>query len=294
MDIGRVGIWTTLLDRQPASVARSLAAELEELGYGAIWVGEAVRREPFVNSAILLGATRRVVVATGIANVWARDAQAMAAGQLSLAEAFDGRFLLGIGVSHQALVSRRGHSYERPYQAMVEYLDGMGSAVFDAPAPRERPPLILAALGPRMLRLSAERADGAHPYFVPVAHTEQARSLLGQGKLLCPEQAVVLDGDPQTARELARRHTSAYLRLPNYTRNLLRLGFDEADFTGGGSDRLVDALVAWGDVRRVAARINEHLDAGADHVAVQVLVGQESGAPQAAWRDLAGELGLSG
>jgi probable F420-dependent oxidoreductase len=226
------------------------------------------------------------VVATGIANIWARDAQAMRAGQLTLAEAYPARFLLGLGVSHVPLVDTRGHRYDRPYSAMRAYLDAMDQARYESPAPAESPIRVLAALGPRMLELAAERADGAHPYFVPVSHTELARRIMGPGKLLCPEQAVVMDPDPRSAREVARRHTGAYLRLPNYRQNLLRLGFSEADCEGGGSDRLVDAIVAHGSAEVVAQRLREHLQAGADHVAIQVLTGDPLVVPLAEWREL--------
>jgi len=293
MELGNVGVWTTALDLQPSVLARQAARDLERLGYGAIWVGEAVRREPFANAAMLLCTTERIAVATGIANIWARDAQAMAAGQLTLAEAFDDRFLLGVGVSHQPLVDTRGHHYERPLEAMSAYLDAMDAARFDAPRPATRPLRVLAALGPRMLELAAARADGAHPYLVPVEHSAFARSVLGQGPLLCPEQAVVLEGDPGHARRIARRHLGAYLRLPNYVRNLRRLGFSEEDVTGDGSDRLVDAIVAWGDTENVASRVREHLQAGADHVAVQLLADEPGALPSEGWAVLAQALGLT-
>lgn len=205
--LGRVGIWTAALDRQPASVARRAAQEIDRLGYGALWVGEATRREAFANAAMLLGWTSRLSVATGIANIWARDAQAMAAGQLTLAEAFPGRFLLGIGVSHRPLVDGRGHDYGRPLATMAAYLDAMDRAAYDAPRPAQRPPRLIAALGPAMLGLARDRADGAHPYFVPVEHTVGARRILGPDRLLCPEQAVVLEASPTAAREVARGGT---------------------------------------------------------------------------------------
>ncbi|HUZ21889.1 MAG TPA: TIGR03620 family F420-dependent LLM class oxidoreductase [Acidimicrobiales bacterium] len=293
MELGTVGVWTTALDLQPSAVARRGALDLERLGYGAIWVGEAVRREPFANAALLLCTTERIVLATGIANIWARDAQAMAAGQLTLAEAFDDRFLLGIGVSHQPLVDGRGHRYGRPLEAMAAYLDAMDAARFDAPRPPTRPPRVLAALGPRMLELAAARADGAHPYLVPVEHSEFARSVLGDGPLLCPEQAVVLESDPARARAIARRHLGAYLRLPNYVRNLRRLGFSEEDVTGDGSDRLVDAVVAWGHEEHVASRVRDHLEAGADHVAVQLLADDPTALPSEGWATLARALRLT-
>ncbi len=287
MRLGSVGIWTSALDRQPFATARTAAARLEALGFATLWVGESFRREVLANAALLLGATERLVVATGIASLWARDAQAMRAGQLTLAEAHPERFLLGIGVSHVPLTNPRGHTYARPVSTMRAYLDAMDQAPYDAPLPLRPPKRVIAALGPRMLALAAERADGAHSYFVPVAHTAGARAILGPGKLLCPEQAVVLETDPARARATARRHTASYLRLPNYRDNLLRLGFSADDVADAGSDRLVDAVVAWGTVGAVAGRVREHLQAGADHVAVQLITEDPGVLPWTGWRELA-------
>lgn len=292
MQLGTVGIWTSALDRQPAAVARRAAAAIESLGYGALWVGEAARREAFSNAAMLLAATERIVVATGIANIWARDPMAMANGQRTLAEAWPSRFLLGVGVSHDVLVGPRGHDYARPVAAMRAYLDAMDRAPYDSPLPAEAP-RVLAALGPRMLALAAERASGAHPYLVPVEHTRRARAALGPGPLLCPETAVVLIDDEAAARSVARAHLRTYLRLANYARNLLRLGFSEDDLADGGSDRLVDALVGLGGVEGACRQVREHLEAGADHVAVQVLVEDPARLPESEWEALAAALGLS-
>jgi probable F420-dependent oxidoreductase len=287
--LGRVGVWTGQLDYSPASTVRDAAAEVEELGYGALWTGEAVGREVVSAAALLLSATSRLVVATGIANIWARDALATAAAQLSLAEAYPDRFVLGIGVSHKPLLDQRGEDYRRPLAFMRDYLDAMdaGYGLYRAVAPDQRPPRVLAALGPRMLELAASRADGAHTYFVPPEHTAQAREILGADKLLVPEQVVVLHSDPSVAREIARRHTSSYLRLANYTANLERFGFEAADFADGGNDRLVDTICAWGSVETIAARVQAHLDAGADHVAVQVLIDDRRGLPRKEWAELA-------
>ncbi|MHB8394590.1 MAG: LLM class F420-dependent oxidoreductase [Candidatus Dormibacteria bacterium] len=293
MELGRFGIWTSVLDRQPAEVARAEARRIERLGFGTLWVGESFRREAFANASLLLAATEKLKVATGIASIWARDAQAMRAGQLTLGEAYPDRFLLGLGVSHVPLVNPRGHAYDRPYSAMRDYLDAMGQATYEAPLPTDQPLTVLAALGPRMLALAANRADGAHPYFVPLEHTTQARAVLGVGKLLCPEQAVVLESDPALARAIARRHTSSYLRLPNYRRNLERLGFPEEEMQDGGSDRLVDALVAWGTPEKVATHLWEQLSAGADHVAIQVILADPAEVPATAWESLAKELAVS-
>jgi probable F420-dependent oxidoreductase len=287
--IGRVGIWSGQFDFSPAPVVRDAAREVQDLGYGALWTGEAVGREVLTAAQMLLAASDTLVVATGIANIWARDALAMAAGQLALGEAFPGRFVLGMGVSHQPLLDVRGQDYGKPLSFMRAYLDGMdhGYDVYRAERPTSTPPRLLAALGPKMLELAAEKADGAHTYFVPPEHTAAARERLGPRKLLAPEQVCVLSSDPRTAREIARRHTTSYLRLANYTNNLMRFGFDDNDFADGGNDRLVDTICVWGDVDAVAARARAHLDAGADHVAVQVLVDDRRGLPRKEWAELA-------
>jgi probable F420-dependent oxidoreductase len=211
----------------------------------------------------------------------------MANTQRSLEEAFPGRFLLGLGVSHHHLVEGvRHHDYSKPYSTMVQYLDDMDRALFMAVGPQERPPTVLAALGPKMLALAADRASGAHPYFVTVEHTAIAREALGPDRLLAPEQMVVLENDPARAREQARGGMAIYLRAPNYLNNLRRLGFTDDDFADGGSDRLVDAIVAWGTIDDVLARVDAHHDAGADHVCVQVLGTNLLEVPEQAWRDL--------
>jgi probable F420-dependent oxidoreductase len=287
--IGRVGVWTGQLDFSPAPVVRDAAREVEDLGYGALWTGEAVGREVLTAAQLLLSSTDTLIVATGIANIWARDALAMAAGQLAIGEAHPGRFVLGIGVSHQPLLDVRGQDYGKPLSFMRTYLDGMdhGYDVYRAVPPDAMPPRVLAALGPKMLELARDRADGAHTFFVPPEHTAQARETLGPGKLLAPEQVCVLSTDATVAREIARRHTASYLRLANYTNNLKRFGFVDDDFAAGGNDRLVDTICVWGDVDAVAARVKAHLDAGADHVAVQVLVDDRRGLPRKEWAELA-------
>jgi probable F420-dependent oxidoreductase len=288
MDLGRVGIWTFALDLQPTARARELAAELEELGYGAIWVPDAVGRDPLVHATLLLGGTTRIAVGTGIAQIYGRDAMSMAGGWKTVSEAFPDRFVLGLGVSHQPMVEGlRGQSYGPPLTAMREYLDKMDGAIYMATEPTDSPRRVLAALGPKMLALAAERADGAHPYNVPPEHTARAREILGPGKLLAPEQAVALVTDRDEARQIARDHMSIYLGLPNYVNNLRRVGFTDDDFADNGSDRLADALVAWGDADTIRARVQAHLDAGADHVAVQVLKHRRTELPLAEWRDLA-------
>jgi probable F420-dependent oxidoreductase len=273
LDIGRLGLWTFALDQQPATAAREWAAELEEQGWGAIWVPEAVGRDPLVHASLLLDATSSITVATGIAGIYSRDAMAMNAGWRTLSEAFPGRFLLGMGVSHQPMVEgMRGTTYRPPLAAMREYLDQMDAGLFLAAEPSAPPRRVLAALGPKMLELARERADGAHPYLITPEHTARAREILGPDRLLAPEQKVVLETDRDAALEIARRAISIYVPgLPNYTNNLRRLGFGDDDLTDPPSDRLLEALVAWGDVDAIAARIAAHHEAGADHVAVQVL-----------------------
>jgi probable F420-dependent oxidoreductase len=287
MNIGRIGIWTFALDLQPARRAQEAAAEIEALGFGAIWVPEAIGREAFTNSGLLLAGTRRIVVATGIANIWVRDPMAMAGAQKTLTEAYPDRFLLGIGVSHAPLVTMRGHDYSKPLSAMRRYLDGMASAPFMAVLPSTETATVIGALAPKMLALAAERTKGAHPYFVPPQHTAFARKQMGAGPLLAPEQAVVLETEAEKARAIARAHMATYLRLPNYANNLKRLGFTDADIGGGGSDRLVDAIVAWGSMDKIAERIGAHHDAGADHVCIQVLDEDPRALPIKQWRGLA-------
>jgi probable F420-dependent oxidoreductase len=253
-----------------AAEAAAFARRVEGWGYGALWLPEAVGRNVLVHSSWLLANTTRLVIATGIANIYARDAAAMAAAQKSLAEQSDNRFLLGIGVSHAPLVEGvRGHVYEKPVAKLSAYLESMASALYIAPSPAEKPLTLVAALGPRMLALTAELADGAHPYNVTPEHTAEARAALGPDRLLCPEQMVLLETDPEIARTAARKALAVYLPLPNYRNNFVRLGFGERDFDGGGSDRLIDAIVAWGDEDAILRRIEAHWDAGADHVCMQ-------------------------
>ncbi len=286
--LGPIGIWTGSLDLVPASRARELAAELEGLGYGALWIPEVAGRDVFVHLALLLSATDKLVGATGIANIWARDAVTMAGAMRGLTEAFPDRVVFGLGVSHRNLVEDlRGHRYEHPLAAMRRYLEAVDAAPYTAERPSTPVRRVLAALGPKMLSLAAELADGAHPYFVTPEHTEQARAALGEGPVLCPEQAVVLETDAARAREIGRTYTSVYLSQPNYVRNLVRLGFDEADLVDGGTDAVVDALVAWGTVEDAAARVEAHLAAGADHVCVQPIDAARRGVPQEQWRELA-------
>ncbi|HET7571526.1 MAG TPA: TIGR03620 family F420-dependent LLM class oxidoreductase [Gaiellaceae bacterium] len=268
MALGRVGVWVGRLGVLPAREEAAAARELERLGYGALWYGEGpFNREAFAHAALLLAATERVAVASGIASIWLREPVSARNGALALAEAHPGRFVLGLGVSHAPLVERIGREYRRPLAAMRTYLSEMDAAgEYRAAAPAEPAPVVLAALGPLMLELSRDAADGAHPYLTTPEHTRRAREILGAGKLLAPEQAFALETDPARARAVGREHVGRYLELPNYRNNWLRLGLDVEDVDG-----LVDALVAWGDEAAVRARVEEHLAAGADHVCVQAI-----------------------
>lgn len=290
VDIGEIGIWTAAFEAHPAAVAQEAVQELESLGFPIVWLNETTGRDPFVMASLLLSATSRLKLATGIANVYARDAMTTAACQKTLAEAYPGRFLLGLGVSSPVLVERvRKHSYDKPYSYMSSYLDAMDEAMYTAVAPAEDPPRVLAALGPRMLKLAATRAAGAHPYLTTPEHTRQAREVMGAGPLLAPEQMIVLETDADTARAIGRAAVSFYLRAPGYLANLRRLGFSDEDWADpkAASDRLVDGIVAWGSVDEVVARIREHHQAGADHVCIQVLRADRD-LPLAEWRELAG------
>lgn len=291
LDLGRVGIWTFALDTVPVARGKELAAELDELGYGALWLPEAVGRNPMAHAALLGDATRRMTIATGVANVYARDAMATRSAHETLTDAFPGRFLLGLGVSHQpAVEGLRGQTFRPPLAHMRQYLDDIDAATFRARPADGRLWRVLGALGPRMTALARDRADGAHTYNVTVEHTAATRAILGAGKLLAVELAVVFERDRAAAHSRARRHIARYVPLPNYANNLLRSGFTEDDLQGGGSDRLVDALVAWGDLDRIAAMVGAHHDAGADHVCLQVFDADDPGndaVPHRAWRELA-------
>ncbi|GHD89432.1 LLM class F420-dependent oxidoreductase [Streptomyces naganishii] len=281
--VGRYGVWSIgLRSEDPARRGEiaDAAAELEELGYGTAWLGGSSAPG---NAAPLLEATSRLVVGTSIQSIWQHDAEASAAGFAGLESAHPGRFVLGLGVSHAKLAEQ----YRRPYSALVAYLDALDAA--GVPAGRR----VLAALGPKTLELSRDRAAGAVPYLVTAEHTAQAREVLGEAPLLAPELKVVLDEDPERARTTARDYLAMYLALPNYTNNFLRLGFTEDDLKDGGSDRLVDAVFAWGDDARIRARVEEFFAAGADHVALQVVVAgaERESLPRQGWRRVAALLG---
>jgi len=269
MDIGKVGIWF-FLDAMTAAESVEFARKAEKLGYGAMWIPEAVGREPFAHSAYLAAHTERIIFATGIANIWARDPITMSAASKTVADVSGGRFLLGIGVSHKPLVANlRGHSYDKPYSYMRDYLPKIKSALYRAPMPKEPVPIVLAALHPKMLQLSATEADGTHTYFVPPEHTAKARAAIGPKPWICAAQAIILETDAAKARAAARTYMKTYVpRLPNYTNNLKALGWKDEEFANGCSDKLVDAIVAWGTEDQIRARIDAHLKAGATHVCI--------------------------
>jgi probable F420-dependent oxidoreductase len=271
----------------PTPDLRRAVTEIEAMGFGAIWIGEHLAREIFAASAIILSATSQIKVATGIANIWVRDPTAMMNGGRALAEAWPNRFVLGIGVSHAPLLQARGHHYERPLTAMRAYLDAMEKAPYRGPLPNPPAPIVLATLGAKMLELARDRSAGAHPYFVPVEHTKEARRILGPDRLLAPEQAVVFANNREAARIPGDIHMRTYLSLQNYRQNLLRLGWAEDELAPPGSDRLFDAMVAWGNDEEIARKLRRHYEAGADHVAVQLLTPTPDRAPTADLRRLA-------
>jgi probable F420-dependent oxidoreductase len=286
IDPGRIGVFAGPLNARPAAIQREFALEMERLGYGTLWYGEALGREAFAQGAIYLAATDRLVVASGIANIWARDAAAMANGGRALAEAWPSRFILGIGVSHAPLVKLRGHDYERPYSAMRSYLDAMDSAPWRGPeAPL--PPVVLAALGPRMVGLAGDRTAGAYPYFSTADHIREVRSILGSEPFLAADLPVVLAADLAEARAIGNRHLDGYLGSANYRNNLVRIGWSEADLEKPGSDALFEAIVAWGDLDRIQEKVRERFEAGADQVVLNLVAADTSVPPLAELRALA-------
>jgi len=271
--LGRFGVWTG------APVTPEQAAEIEKLGYGTVWVGASPAADlAFVEP--ILEKTETLQVATGIVNIWSADAGEVATSYHRIEDAFPGRFLLGVGVGHP----EHQQAYTKPYQALVDYLDVLDTA--KVPTSRR----VLAALGPQVLKLAAQRSAGAHPYLTTPVHTGQARELLGPTVLLAPEHKVVLTDDADAAREVARKAVDFYLDLSNYVNSWKRLGFTDDDLAHPGSDRFIDAVVAHGSPEQIAARLDEHLQAGADHVAVQVLGGSDE--LISTLEELAGPLGL--
>jgi probable F420-dependent oxidoreductase len=287
----RVGVWWTS-DTWPIRDVQAAARELQDLGYGSLFYGEAAGKESLTQAAALLGATDRLVVGTGIANIHARDALAAESGGRTLTALYPGRFVLGLGVSHGPLVEARAGSYNKPLATMRDYLQRMSEVPEQVEPGAGRPTRLLAALGPKMIELSGSAADGAHPYLVTPEQTRVTRQTLGPDKWVVSEQGVALTTDHETAMRRAHAHLEVYSGLPNYRNSWLRQGFDESDLVRGGSDRLAKALVANGDAQTVAAGVRAHLDAGADHVVVQVLGDQRSDDPLPALRELAPALGL--
>jgi probable F420-dependent oxidoreductase len=269
-DLGTLGVWWANLGSASAHAEIDAVKEIERLGYGTFWFGESVRnKDAMAHAGVLLTATERINVATGIASIYNRDPTATKSGAYFLADASGGRFVLGLGVSHAPAVMRRGADYGKPVSTMRAYLDDMDAADYQPQPPETPPPVLLAALRTRMLQLAAQRTQGAHPYLTTPNHTKRARETLGHGPLLAPEQGFVIDSDPEKARVIARAHLKYYAELPNYVNAWREDGFTDEDLAGDLSDRLVDALVVHGDVSAVKTRIQEHLDAGADHVCIQ-------------------------
>jgi probable F420-dependent oxidoreductase len=285
MQLSGTGIWSGQLRYGDTGLVSEAAAELDDLGYDAIWIPD-VGGDVLGAIETLLGATKRTTIATGILNVWMHEPAEIAACRVSWADAWKERFLLGLGVSHAPLIDYGNPGrYTKPFSKMVEYLDQLDAA--EVPWPTDA--RVLAALGPRMLGLARDRAAGAHPYFVPPEHVAFARETMGADAMIGVELAVVIERDPSTARTTARRHTAIYTGLPNYTNNLRRFGYDDDDFANQGSDRLVDAIVAWGDLDAIRTRVQVMRDAGADHVCIQVIRSDDD-MPRADWRELAGVL----
>jgi probable F420-dependent oxidoreductase len=288
MELGEIGVWSGTLRNGERTAVLAAAAELEELGYGTIWFPGGSHEGLAEHIHAMLARTRRVVVATGIVSIWTHPAAAIAAMHHEVTQTYPGRFLLGLGISHQRVVQGAGLQYVKPLHKLSSYLDELDAAPTPVPVNQR----ILASLGPRSLKLARERSLGTHPYFMPVEHTRIARQAVGPGKIVAPEQMVVVETDPDRARAIARPSMDRYLHAPNYTNNLLRLGFAEQDFANGGSDRLVDAIVAWGDPGAIFQRVREHHAAGADHVCIQVLTPTPQDLPAAmdGWRQLAPQL----
>ena len=282
--LGGTGIWSPALRFGDAGEAAARAAELEGLGYSALWIGD-IGGDLFTPLGNLLGATTTATIATGILNIWMHPPEETASEHARLVAEHGPRFLCGIGISHRPLIDRvtEPGTYKKPIEKMSEYLDGLDAA----PTPLAVEDRVIAALGPKMLELARTRSAGTHPYLVTPELTKAARAGVGPERLVASEQGVVLETDPAKAREIARLHLKTYLGLPNYTNNWKRQGFTDDDIAAGGSDRLVDALVVWGDEATIATRVQEQRDAGADHVCIQVLTEDPRAFPTEQWRALA-------
>ena len=284
---GTVGIWTVTHESLPPQRSGEIAHELEELGYAAMWIPEAYSREAFTSSHFLLQATSTIAVATGIANIWARDAVTAASAAKSLNAAFSDRFVLGLGVSHQPIVQKlRKHDYVSPLTQMKSFLEELNKAPMFAVEGNQEFARVIAALGPKMLELGKTLAHGVHPYLVTPEHTAIARAAVGD-QFIGVEQAVVLGQSREVFLQRAHAYLEIYTGLPNYRNNWLRLGFSEDDFVKGGSERLCDAMVVHGDEQKILDNINAHRSAGADHVCIQVLGEDLSTPPLEDWRHLA-------
>jgi probable F420-dependent oxidoreductase len=281
VDLGAIGVWSPGLRLGDRGEIREAAAELEELGYGAAWIPGAANAGTVNDLAPLLDATTSLVAAAGVVNIWVERADEVAASAARIEERHPGRTLIGLGISHAPLIGAR---YVKPFAALEGFLDELDRVTPGLPADRR----LLGAIGPRTLELASRRALGSHPYLMPPEHTAAARERLGPNALLAPEQTVIFEPDPVAARAAAREFLGVYLQLPNYMRNLRdAAALDDADFADGGSDRLIDAAVAWGDEEAIRRRVHAHLDAGADHVCIQVAPAAHDELPRAAWRRLA-------
>lgn len=271
-NVPRIGLWSRELTHAlPAREARQFISQLERAGCEMLWLPESFGREALSTAATVLGWSEHLTVGTGIANIWARDAAAAQNGSRTLHDAFPDRFVLGLGISHDRHVGARGHSYRSPVVTMANYFDAMDGAPWSGPGDGTPAPRVLAALGPKMLGLARDRSAGAHTYLVTPEHTAAAREILGSEALLAPEQGLVLETDSVRARAVARRHLAPYLELRNYQNSFLRQGFDESDLISGGSNKLVDTLVVWGDTETVTRGVMRHFHSGANHVAIQIL-----------------------
>lgn len=291
MELGKIGVWAGL-DGMTAKEAAAFAQRIEAMGYSSLWIPEAVGRDPFSQIGYLAASTSKLIFATGIANIYARDPMLMNSIRKTVSELAPDRFILGLGVSHKHLVSnQRGHDYAKPLTTMRNYLEAMDKALFMGRLPEHEAPIVIGALRDKMLGLAATQANGAHPYNVTPDHTKHARKIMGPDALLCPEQMVLGVTDRDKAREIARKHLAIYLGLPNYQNSLKDFGFVDADFSDGGSDALVDALVSWGEPEKIAAQIQAHLDAGANQVCIQAFPADGSfGVDEALLESLAGIL----
>jgi probable F420-dependent oxidoreductase len=268
VNLGKLGVWY-FFDGLSSADAAVAAKRIESLGYSALWLPETVGKSPVVLSSWLLAQTEKLVLATGIMNIYHREPGVTMSLQKSLAEQSGGRFLLGMGVSHKPLVEGvRNLKYGPPVATMRSYIEKMGASPYNGLPPAEEPPTVIAALGPKMLELAAQKTSGAHPYFSSPDHTRMARDIMGEGPMLCVEQKVILEADPEKARELARPVARIYQRLPNYRNNWLRMGLSEEDINTL-SDKFIDTTFAWGSAETIKNRLQEHFDAGADHVCIQ-------------------------